>query len=423
MTPPIGRAVYGKLAKAQKYLEVGKHEQAVEVLDGLLKKHAQKGLNSYELANLHNLYAYERYGKLDYTGSREHYLKVISQPDIPLAMEGNTRFTIAQLYMIEEEWELAIGMLLEWYELIHKPTKEGVMLMAQAYYQLEQFRPALLYTQSAIDLAKAQGGQPLKKWLDFKDFLIKELGLPAEPYLPYAAFPLTDYSNRYEHISSLVDVMKSPPSPSDRGMYESDAEYEARVDAFSRPAATVFFQERKLEFTVPDGSANVNFKVNPAAEHEVARETVSTAEVGQNAYGATAEFARVSGQVYRLAIKEYPKPFCSDSRDRTSSHEAVPLDRSLLIAQSSEVYLVRLIEISTDDPESFQSKRIQGSASWQLRTAVDIEEITVSGRILQAGLFDKKNSQWLAIFSPDFRQMYRLHDNAIIDLTALETAL
>ena len=52
----------------------------------------KRELNSYELANVYNLYAFIHYSREDYGKALQAYENVVSQPDIPLAMEINTRF-------------------------------------------------------------------------------------------------------------------------------------------------------------------------------------------------------------------------------------------------------------------------------------------------------------------------------------------
>ncbi|HBZ49115.1 MAG TPA: hypothetical protein DEO43_02220, partial [Halieaceae bacterium] len=97
-TPALRNKVYEKLSEAQAAAELKDWATARGVLDGMIEAEGKRSLNSYELANVYNLYAFINYSNEDYPGALESYRNVIAQPDIPLAMEINTKFTIAQLY-------------------------------------------------------------------------------------------------------------------------------------------------------------------------------------------------------------------------------------------------------------------------------------------------------------------------------------
>ena len=96
-TPALRNKVYEKLAEAQAAAEAKDYALAGQLLDKMIDADGKKALNSYELANVYNLYAFIAYSGEDYDGAVRYYNQVIAQPDIPLAMEINTKFTVAQL--------------------------------------------------------------------------------------------------------------------------------------------------------------------------------------------------------------------------------------------------------------------------------------------------------------------------------------
>ena len=95
----------------------------------MISEEGKRALNSYELANVYNLQAFLSYSREDFQGSLRYYEMVIAQPDIPLAMEINTRFTIAQLYFVQEKWQQGIDALLVWFDLNIK-TQCGCLCFA-----------------------------------------------------------------------------------------------------------------------------------------------------------------------------------------------------------------------------------------------------------------------------------------------------
>ena len=116
-TPALRNKVYERLAEAQGLAEAKDYAGAAVILNDMISEDGKRALNSYELANVYNLFAFLAYATEDYPQSLRYYEQVIAQPDIPLAMEINTRFTIAQLYFVQEKWQQGIDAMLVWFDL------------------------------------------------------------------------------------------------------------------------------------------------------------------------------------------------------------------------------------------------------------------------------------------------------------------
>ena len=170
-TPALRNKVYEKLAAAQAALEIKDFATARKTLDGMLEAGGKNELNSYELANVYNLYAFIYYSEEDYDGALRAYRNVIKQPDIPLALEINTRFTVAQLYFVQEKWQRGIDELLDWFELNESPSESAYILLAQGYYQLKDYRKALLNVEKAISMYKGKNRIPKEQWYNLARFL------------------------------------------------------------------------------------------------------------------------------------------------------------------------------------------------------------------------------------------------------------
>ncbi len=170
-TPALRNKVYEKLAAAQAALEIKDFATARKTLDGMLEAGGKNELNSYELANVYNLYAFIYYSEEDYDGALRAYRNVIKQPDIPLALEINTRFTVAQLYFVQEKWQRGIDELLDWFELNESPSESAYVLLAQGYYQLKDYRKALLNVEKAISMYKGKNRIPKEQWYNLARFL------------------------------------------------------------------------------------------------------------------------------------------------------------------------------------------------------------------------------------------------------------
>jgi len=175
-TPALRNAVYEKLAEAQAAAEAEDMATAARVLDEMLASGGKNELNSYELANVYNLYAFVHYTREDYNAALQAYENVVRQPDIPLAMEINTRYTIAQLYFVQERWQQGVDALLNWFQLTENPNEEAYVLLSQGYYQLNDYTKALTNIETAISLYIGKDRIPKEQWYNLARFLYFEKG-------------------------------------------------------------------------------------------------------------------------------------------------------------------------------------------------------------------------------------------------------
>jgi tetratricopeptide (TPR) repeat protein len=173
-TPALRNKVYEKLAEAQVAAEAKDYATALKVLDSMVAAGGKKALNSYELANVYNLYAFIYYSTEDYGKALKSYENVVSQPDIPLAMEINTRYTIAQLYFVQEDWQKGVKALHKWFDMTESPNAGAYVLLGQGYYQLKDYDKALLNVEKAISMYKEKDKLPKEQWYNLARFLYFE---------------------------------------------------------------------------------------------------------------------------------------------------------------------------------------------------------------------------------------------------------
>jgi tetratricopeptide (TPR) repeat protein len=173
-TPALRNKVYEQLAEAQAAAEAKNYNEAAKILDGMIASGGKKSLNSYELANVYNLYAFIHYSREDYGKALQAYENVVAQPDIPVAMEMNTRFTIAQLYFVQEQWQKGINALLKWFDMTENPNANSYVLLAQGYYQTKDYDKALKNVEIAIKMYKDKGKLPKEQWYNLARFLYFE---------------------------------------------------------------------------------------------------------------------------------------------------------------------------------------------------------------------------------------------------------
>ena len=175
-TPALRNEVYEQLVKAQELSEEGNISEALRVLNKLRDSQGRRKLNSYELANMYNFYAFIYYQKEQYPQTIQAYKNVLKQVDLPIAMEVSTNYSLAQLYFVVEDYPNAIKALEDWFRVAENPQPDAYVLIAQAYYQTQQYDKALRNVEKAMSLAQAKGKQPKENWFLLQRVLYYDKG-------------------------------------------------------------------------------------------------------------------------------------------------------------------------------------------------------------------------------------------------------
>lgn len=149
---------YKELAKAQEAAEAENYTEAIAALDKLSKQE----LNNYERSQQLNLYAYIYYAQDKVSKAISTYEQLLNQPELPEALQTSTVYTLSQLHFSQENWQASINMLERWMRLTKEDNKTAYEMMAQAYYQLEQYNKALRPAWKVIELTQA-AGEPVKE--------------------------------------------------------------------------------------------------------------------------------------------------------------------------------------------------------------------------------------------------------------------
>jgi len=239
-TPALRNKVYEKLAEAQAFAEEKQLAQAAKVLDGMISAGGKSELNSYELANVYNLYAFIHYSNEDYNKALEAYENVVRQPEIPLAMEINTRYTIAQLYFVQERWREGINALKKWFDMSETPNANAYVLLSQGYYQLKDYDEALRNIETAISMYRDKDKVPKEQWFNLARFLYMEKNqtdraqgileellffYPKKQYWVQLSYIYSERQNESRQLAAMETAY-------DQDMLEKDGEYRNLASLF-----------------------------------------------------------------------------------------------------------------------------------------------------------------------------------------------
>jgi len=187
-TPAMRERVYTVLSEAQACAEMDDYECA---MSSLAEVREMKDLNSYELAQMWNFYAFIYYGQDRLEDALQSYLNVLQQPDLPVALETDTIFTIAQLYQATERYDEALQMLDRWFTVAENPGPQPYYLKSVIHYQLMQYREGIEPIRTAIQLAQDRGDEPEEGWYQLLNVFY---------------FELEDYQNVIRTLTTLLEM-------------------------------------------------------------------------------------------------------------------------------------------------------------------------------------------------------------------------
>ena len=171
-TPAMRERVYSRLSEAQACADEGDMPCARELLDRVRE---MSNLNSYEIAQMWNFYAFIYFSQDNYREAIRAYENVLQQADLPLGLETTTIFTLTQLYFQEERFEDSLAMLERWFVLTPTPAPDPYVLKAQIYYSLERFREGIEPVRTAIQVAMDQERELRENWYRLLNVFYYEL--------------------------------------------------------------------------------------------------------------------------------------------------------------------------------------------------------------------------------------------------------
>jgi len=162
VTAAMGAKVYKVLEETQKHIDAENYDKAMGKLIPL--KSSEK-LSNYERAQVFNLVGYIHYLKNDYRSAAKAYERVLKLPELPPALRQSSLKTLSQLSLINENYSRAISAANELLDMLDKPDSNTLMVLGQAYFQLEKYKKAKGPVKQAIGISKKAGHIPKENWL------------------------------------------------------------------------------------------------------------------------------------------------------------------------------------------------------------------------------------------------------------------
>lgn len=153
--------IFKKLDKARELADNKQYDDALSALKAMEKIRR----NSYEKAMTWNMVAYVEFNREKYDAAVKAYREVLNTKNLPESLQQTTLYSIAKLYLVQEQYQKALVALNDWFEVVAKPGPEPYVLRAQMNYQLENYNAALPDVKNAIALVRKQNKKPRENWL------------------------------------------------------------------------------------------------------------------------------------------------------------------------------------------------------------------------------------------------------------------
>jgi tetratricopeptide (TPR) repeat protein len=122
------------------------------------------------------LLGYSHYSLEQYPRAIDNYLKMLAEPEVDDRQKMATRYTVAQLYFIQEDYGRAARQLETWLTETPEPGSDGRMLLAQAYYYLKRQDESLRLVNQIVGEALSSGKIPKESWWSLQRVLFYERG-------------------------------------------------------------------------------------------------------------------------------------------------------------------------------------------------------------------------------------------------------
>lgn len=157
----ISAKTYEKFAKAQEFTEAEDFQNALRVL-GEIKN--SKNLRSAEAIQLYNFYGVVYFSMERYQDSIDAFKTMLQQEELEPRQRIETLYTLAQLHFQIEDWQGAINIMNDWLEEVGNPPPDPLILLASAYYQIEQYDKMLAPIERAMSIARERGTEIKESW-------------------------------------------------------------------------------------------------------------------------------------------------------------------------------------------------------------------------------------------------------------------
>lgn len=130
----------------------------------ILEKVNTTKLPGHEKAEIWNLFGYTYFLLENQAKTKEYYSRVVNEPEANVPLRNRTLKTVAQLHMMDEEFDLALKFYQEWMALQEILGAPDYALLSTINYNLDDFDGALKNIEIAIEMRESAGKIGAENW-------------------------------------------------------------------------------------------------------------------------------------------------------------------------------------------------------------------------------------------------------------------
>ena len=159
-----------KMAKVYEALEIvdekGEPAPDMETVISVLTelRNNRENLKSYDRSVMWNAWAYVYFSEAKYTQAMDAYTRLINEPEVTIGLRVGALLSLAQLNMVQENYDKGIELILQWMSEVEKVTAQSYSLLGQAYFQTGDYNKSLSAMETAVSMAEEEGYKPRENW-------------------------------------------------------------------------------------------------------------------------------------------------------------------------------------------------------------------------------------------------------------------
>jgi tetratricopeptide (TPR) repeat protein len=260
----VSKEVYDQITKAQELVEAKDYRGALNILN---KLYDPDKLTEYEQANVLNYIGFVYYNMDDPANAIKTYDRMLAIPSLEAQMRKQVTFTLAQLNMMEENYERSLDLLNKWFALEPNPGPEPYILKAQALYQLERFKEMVEPIETGIRIARERELAIKEDWyvlLNFAYFQQEDYAKVRDiQKILLANWPKKRYwmslAGAYTELGEDQNLVSAFDAAYTDGLLESESEFVTMAQLFMQREVP-YKAAKLLEEKMKEGTVEANEK-------------------------------------------------------------------------------------------------------------------------------------------------------------------
>lgn len=161
----VGATCAKRLTKVQEFTEAEDWRAAESELSSALNRGCSPG---FEHSQVNRYLGYVYYAQDKIKPAIRAYLALVNEPESDEQQRTDTRYTVAQLLFVTEDYAGAVKQLEAWMSEVTIVDPGGKILLARGYYQLNRKKDALRLVEDVVNESVAAGQVPKENWLNFQ---------------------------------------------------------------------------------------------------------------------------------------------------------------------------------------------------------------------------------------------------------------